>query len=950
MNYSLINKNKQPLNKKKFTLFCKAKRVPGVYAIKNLSLNEVIFDYLKNNKFKNKKKENLYSIGFAGDFYYRSEECLIKASGYAILDFDKIKSKDKLTEIWDYLINWGYCVLLFISPSGKGIKALVKIPTVNSDQEYKEYYEAIQDHFNKIGYGLWFDKSTKNIARATYLPNSERVYHNITDVKIWEKKKKIDISENEIDLNSDLNVKDVKEALSYIPSDDYEIWFPVLCAIKNHKLSINIADAWSKNSEKYKGFDNVKKQWDKIDTNKNHKVTFGTVIYWAREFGWKGKINQKNKKSKEQQSDPRSLYAQCFPDGEDPETEINILKHKPTINFLPLINELDIFTNHLPLFAELNIELGLKGTKDKVFEKHIWYRSNSLMQPTTRTEINSNTSSDNRVHDLIIGGPNAGKGLKKNYEKKLCQKNSIQNYEISALSHREQLIGKTVNYGTKKNPQIKQIKGILSSKSLQQDEAQNIINETDGQHGEAMRIMRQAMDVFGENEISKKLIEDEFDNALKYYPKARITQLIHPSIFGSQFFATGTFRRYNAIIDLNSKDEIDILDITNISIEEENTKNELFSDLVGELYKDKKTNLSYTKECLGILSEFNAIMLKFLLESKHDDLIRYAMMTKFSLKILIMKYINILHLAYNESLTNPKLTICACLDFLHVWLHSLEAIVKFGNITLADSSAWFGCEPEEKNALEYLFRKGAFSKSESSVSIKKFQTVLGELFGVRVTQSRSKMHSLENKGIIESKQIGRTETKFWLKRIPEELKLINSNFPIKNIAKFLNFKGAGPFNIESLPLNYNVEQYRVYSLGLGEDDEGNNDSATYNTFKDTYTRNFTNIIYNILYNLNVTYNTSLSLSPIVKNSINELKPTNNKFKDDDNSIKTTDTIIEEYIYDDSVNDLISFIKKHTQENNGDLIFDDGFSKSIVDEALKKGLIMESKPNTFKVME
>lgn len=110
-------------------------------------------------------KQSLPAITFGGYFNDRSN--LIEASGLACLDFDKV---DNLKLLSDNLKFSEYIYSFWISPSGNGLKALVKIPVVNDKYEYQEYYKAILYHFKELNP----DKSTKDINRLcfeSYDPN-----------------------------------------------------------------------------------------------------------------------------------------------------------------------------------------------------------------------------------------------------------------------------------------------------------------------------------------------------------------------------------------------------------------------------------------------------------------------------------------------------------------------------------------------------------------------------------------------------------------------------------------------------------------------------------------------------------------------------------------------------------------------------------------------------------
>lgn len=129
---------------------------------------------LSQEEFKLKKLE-LPIVCFAGKFSRRNMKSLIKASGHMILDFDNFSDVDKLR-------NNQYVYSAFLSPSGKGYKALIRIPEVNTDQEYKELYYAVMDEFPEI------DTSGKDISRACFFSYDPDLFINDNSL-VWTKRK-----------------------------------------------------------------------------------------------------------------------------------------------------------------------------------------------------------------------------------------------------------------------------------------------------------------------------------------------------------------------------------------------------------------------------------------------------------------------------------------------------------------------------------------------------------------------------------------------------------------------------------------------------------------------------------------------------------------------------------------------------------------------------------------
>jgi len=139
----------------------------------------------------NDLKKNLPSICFSGTFSERKDECLIKHSGYLILDFDNLENA-KLSK--EQLFKKDYVKASWISPSGKGVKVLVKIADGN---KHKEHFQALQDEFNNI------DKSGINVSRVCYesydpeilIRENETSYKKIKTIQIEKGSESVDKDE-----------------------------------------------------------------------------------------------------------------------------------------------------------------------------------------------------------------------------------------------------------------------------------------------------------------------------------------------------------------------------------------------------------------------------------------------------------------------------------------------------------------------------------------------------------------------------------------------------------------------------------------------------------------------------------------------------------------------------------------------------------------------------------
>tara|TARA_R110000803_G_scaffold115465_1_gene183971 strand:+ start:347 stop:2758 length:2412 start_codon:yes stop_codon:yes gene_type:complete len=115
-----------------------------------------------DKKTRNEIKKNLPAICFSGTFTNRKDSSLIEHSGFICLDFDGYEKKKIMLEEKERLTKDKFTFSVFISPSGNGLKVIVKIP---SDAEnHINYFIALEGYYNS----KYFDKTCKNISRVCY--------------------------------------------------------------------------------------------------------------------------------------------------------------------------------------------------------------------------------------------------------------------------------------------------------------------------------------------------------------------------------------------------------------------------------------------------------------------------------------------------------------------------------------------------------------------------------------------------------------------------------------------------------------------------------------------------------------------------------------------------------------------------------------------------------------
>jgi len=133
----------------------------------------------KDKELRNKVKQLLPAICFSGEFSERKDKSILKHSGLLCLDFDGFKSDKDLLNKKEELLNDEYTYSVFISPSGNGLKVLVKIPA--EAENHTKYFLSIQDYYDCAE----FDITCKNISRVCYESYDPKLYIN-KDSKLYD--------------------------------------------------------------------------------------------------------------------------------------------------------------------------------------------------------------------------------------------------------------------------------------------------------------------------------------------------------------------------------------------------------------------------------------------------------------------------------------------------------------------------------------------------------------------------------------------------------------------------------------------------------------------------------------------------------------------------------------------------------------------------------------------
>lgn len=132
----------------------------------------------KNKDVRNVLKQELPAICFSGTFNTRNDKAIIDHSGFICLDFDGFDKQHELIAKKQELTKDKYTYSVFVSPSGDGLKLIVKIP--RDSDNHKHYFKALEGKYNSPN----FDIKCSNISRVCYESYDPLIFINQSSA-VW---------------------------------------------------------------------------------------------------------------------------------------------------------------------------------------------------------------------------------------------------------------------------------------------------------------------------------------------------------------------------------------------------------------------------------------------------------------------------------------------------------------------------------------------------------------------------------------------------------------------------------------------------------------------------------------------------------------------------------------------------------------------------------------------
>jgi len=251
----------------------------------------------KQKEYK-KKKKSLPAFTPSGRFLGgRKMEFLQEYSKLLILDIDKL-DVEKLNQVKKITISDKYTNVCFISPSGKGLKILVKVSS--SIAKHKDAFETVKIYYESL-LKTEIDPSGKDITRLCFFSYDKDLYFN--------PQSEIFIIEPTMD-----TVQQIEELIIQIHQTrtditrDYDTWLKIGFAIESEfgEQGRTYFHSISKYNHDYSP-ETCNEQYNKCVKNNNSGITIATLYHYAKNAGLK---ISKNKNQHKLEKEPNQKHKQ----------------------------------------------------------------------------------------------------------------------------------------------------------------------------------------------------------------------------------------------------------------------------------------------------------------------------------------------------------------------------------------------------------------------------------------------------------------------------------------------------------------------------------------------------------------------------------------------------------------------------------------------------------------
>ena len=225
----------------------------------------------------------------------RKKTNIVEPTGCIIADVDHLASPAEAKAIRDTLGNDPHVLAAFVSPSGRGVKAVVYVGTCADDAEAKSAWRALAEYLAKT-YQIETDPSGKDICRLCFVSHDPGAIIRTGEVRPFtaraeSPKPTAPAAHKVVNTSQPASTAPdpavIRSAVAVLDAGCSRAdWLTVACSIKNAlgDSGFQIFDSWSATAPTKYDAGETRKLWNTIDADGG--VTVGTLFHRAEDAGW----------------------------------------------------------------------------------------------------------------------------------------------------------------------------------------------------------------------------------------------------------------------------------------------------------------------------------------------------------------------------------------------------------------------------------------------------------------------------------------------------------------------------------------------------------------------------------------------------------------------------------------------------------------------------------------
>jgi len=237
-------------------------------------------------------KSKLPGVLWAGVFCKRCAEGIEAHSGLLVIDLDHLGTR--LTKAKEKLSSDPHVFACFVSPSGDGLKAVFSVPP--DIERHATAWATAAKRVESLT-GIKPDHGD-DVARLCFVSYDPEAHHNpqaeVLEIEAEDTvpaKKPRKPTHHPASKHSTDSADDeakIKDALCYIPADNYDSWIEMGMALHswNSQRGLNVWTEWSRTSPEKYDQSGLPKRWSGFESERPGGVTLGTLFEYAKQGGW----------------------------------------------------------------------------------------------------------------------------------------------------------------------------------------------------------------------------------------------------------------------------------------------------------------------------------------------------------------------------------------------------------------------------------------------------------------------------------------------------------------------------------------------------------------------------------------------------------------------------------------------------------------------------------------